>query len=790
MYKTAGAKISLVVDARCLQDPAFAARGVGHHAAAVLAAGLARADIAGRFQFVALTEPKLPPLEPKYRALFEQISTTAYLPNAGPGRAVFFSPSPMTHSPMPIARLLLQPDTLCAAVVLDFIPQDLPGQYLDNPTARLAYTTALAWLARYDLFLPISAFTDRRLREILGIDTGQSRVTGVAVRGSLLPPNGSAPTPWSGRRQEIVVAGGDDPRKNIEVALAAHATSALLSTGVRMVVVGGYSEARQAKLRRQFNSLGGQDGLLDFAPYLDDIQLRELYARARLAIVPSRIEGFSVPIIEASANGCPILAADCAAHAELLVDPMDRFAPDDADQLRQLAEPIIFYAAAHAAAQARQDGLWRRFVPGAVAARVWEPLLQRLEIPKPTGLASSLPTPAVMRGARPRLAFLSPMPPDLSGCADYSAATLAALQLRADITLFTETINPVVPAGLAIAGRVDETAHLDARRFDAVVSVIGNSHFHLREFELLLRYGGACIAHDARMVNFYAVLLGENRARQVASAELGRPVEAAEIHSWLTDQRRLKALFLGEIAEVSRPMVVHSPVTAREVRARHGVDCALLPYVPYRVPVEQELTPSGRVAARARLGVADKEVIMATFGTVLPDRAPEELIWATAFLRAWGFPVRLVFVGTASAPLAQHLASIARLHANLPEEGILLADQPVPEPRYRDWLAAADVGVQLRTYQLGGLSAGLLDCMAAALPTVATAHLAEAILAPAFVRAVPDAISAVLLAEAVADIIDSGSHLRRPLDLRRALLAERNFNVYATGLLASLGMES
>jgi glycosyltransferase involved in cell wall biosynthesis len=689
---------------------------------------------------------------------------------------------------MPVARLLLQPGTFRAAVVPDFIPHDLPEQYLHDATAHLAYITALAWLPRYDLFLPISAYSDRRLREILGIDTGQSRVTGVAVRSSLLPSNGSAATPWSGRRPEIVVAGGDDARKNIEVVLAAHATSALRSAGVGMVVFGGYSEDSKARLRRQYSTLGGQDGLLEFAPHMDDAELRELYARARLTIVPSRIEGFSVPIVEASANGCPVVAADCAAHSELLPDPADRFPPNDADRLRQLAERIIFDAEAHAATQARQDGLWRRFTPDAVAARVWEPLLQRLEVPKPMGPASSFPAPAVVRRARPRLAFLSPMPPDPSGCAEYSGATLAALQLQAEVTLFTETVNPVAPAGLAVAGRVDETAHLDARRFDAVVSVIGNSHFHLREFELLLRYGGACIAHDARMVNFYAVLLGQDRARQVASTELGRPVEAAEIDSWLSDHRRLEALFLGEIAAASRPMVVHSPVTVREVNARHGVDCALLPYVPYRVLIEHELTPSGRAAARTRLGVADKEVILATFGSVLPDRAPEELIWATAFLRAWGFPVRLVFVGLAPPALAQHLASIARLHATLPEEAILLADQPLPEDTYRDWLAAADVGVQLRNYQLGGLSGALLDCMAAGLPTVATAHLAEAILAPAFVRTVPDAISAVLLAETVAEIIDSGMHLVRPLDARRALLAERNFDIYATGLLAALGI--
>jgi hypothetical protein len=83
---SARARISLIVDARCLQDPDFATRGIGHHAATLLAAGCARADVASRFQFVAFTDPKLPPLESKYRVFFDEIRETAYLPNAGPER--------------------------------------------------------------------------------------------------------------------------------------------------------------------------------------------------------------------------------------------------------------------------------------------------------------------------------------------------------------------------------------------------------------------------------------------------------------------------------------------------------------------------------------------------------------------------------------------------------------------------------------------------------------------------------------------------------------------------------
>ena len=120
-------------------------------------------------------------------------------------------------------------------------------------------------------------------------------------------------------------------------------------------------------------------------------------------------------------------------------------------------------------------------------------------------------------------------------------------------------------------------------------------------------------------------------------------------------------------------------------------------------------------------------------------------------------------------------------------------ETPALRAAFLDQACAGDALLRSRLEALvdaHALSGALLDCKAAGLPTVATAHLAEAILAPAFVRTVSDAISAVLLAETVAEIVDSGSHLLRPLDAPRELLAERNFDVYATGLLAAVGIGS
>ncbi len=78
--------------------------------------------------------------------------------------------------------------------------------------------------------------------------------------------------------------------------------------------------------------------------------------------------------------------------------------------------------------------------------------------------------------------------------------------------------------------------------------------------------------------------------------------------------------------------------------------------------------------------------------------------------------------------------------------------------------------------------------MSAALPTVANQHLANAVEAPDFVKRVPDAISAVLVAEAIASFVEGGLHSNRPIAERNAMMAHRNFDSYAERMLTVLGV--
>ena len=230
-------KRTVVVDLRCLQDPNYAGRGVGRHALALLRHAPAHLRLVG------LTDPGLPTLLPEAQDRVEVVSTNAYAAGfAGTqlsAPACFIMMSPMTHDPLFVARLLSNPTMLRAAVVYDFIPRRHPERYLPGPAERLSYATALRWLARCDVFLPISRSTAHDLHELLGILDRAITVTGVGLDPAF---EGAA---RDLKPRHLLVVGGGDPRKNPEVVIRAHARSRVMQkgAGIPLVVAGNYSES-------------------------------------------------------------------------------------------------------------------------------------------------------------------------------------------------------------------------------------------------------------------------------------------------------------------------------------------------------------------------------------------------------------------------------------------------------------------------------------------------------------------------------------------------------------------
>ncbi len=765
----------MVLDLRALQDPNYARRGIGRHTLALLQ------NAPENVRMVGLIDPDLPDPIAEAAELVSETHQNAYAALHALGsksrHAPYVALSPMTHDPLFGARFLADQHRLRMAVVYDFIPRRWPERYLPGPAEKLSYATQLRWLTRCDLFAPISQSAGDDLRELLSVSRRSVAVTGAPLD----PLFESARFLGQTKRRHLLVVGGGDPRKNPDVVVQAHAASRILQNArIPLIIAGQYPPQALDHFRAIAARNGGQTDLVQVPGGVSENELVTFYSEAIAVVCPSYDEGFDLPIVEGMAAGIPVIASDIPVHRELIPDAELRFAPADAAMLVPLLERALTDITWCSEIVERQASIWPRFRAVEVGRRFWDHLVMHWNVA----------APAVARSARPRVAMLTPLTPDVSGVADYSTATCVELQELVDLTVFTETVGPTPVAGTKVKPFSALPALVD--NFDAVVNVIGNSHFHLKTFEALTRYGGAAIAHDARLLSFYRICLGRDRAISAASREAGRPVDETEIHRWMHDEHLAEALFLDETFAAASPMIVHSQITANLLASRFGRSPVHIPFSIYRAWSPAELTPIARSQARHRAGIAPDEIALVTLGAVHETKAPEECVWALDMLRSWGIPARLHLVGMATPPAyaAYFRAMVESLGLG---DHVRLADAFVPDAVYRDALLGADVAIQLRTYANGGLSGALLDCAAAGVPTVCNQSLADAVGTPdAYVRAIPDELSSVLLANAVADLLEdqrSDGAAEHREAARLAFSIERSMASYAVALCHAVGVE-
>ena len=110
-----------------------------------------------------------------------------------------------------------------------------------------------------------------------------------------------------------LVLGKNEPYKGHRFALEAFAREA--RPGELLVLV--QRTRRGAGLERLAQSLGIADRLR-WLPAVGELDLVALLQAARALLQPSLVEGFGIPVLEAMACGCPVIASDTPALAEVV----------------------------------------------------------------------------------------------------------------------------------------------------------------------------------------------------------------------------------------------------------------------------------------------------------------------------------------------------------------------------------------------------------------------------------------------------------------------------------------
>jgi alpha-1,3-rhamnosyl/mannosyltransferase len=131
-----------------------------------------------------------------------------------------------------------------------------------------------------------------------------------------------------------------EPRKKIAELMAAWRR---LPAAVRQnypLVLAGAAGWRNEQLHKEIVT-AESEGWLKNLGFVDDTQLPQLYAGARLFIYPSIYEGFGLPPIEAMASGTPVIVSNRSSLPEVCGDAARYIEPDDADAFRSAIEESL-----------------------------------------------------------------------------------------------------------------------------------------------------------------------------------------------------------------------------------------------------------------------------------------------------------------------------------------------------------------------------------------------------------------------------------------------------------------
>jgi glycosyltransferase involved in cell wall biosynthesis len=147
--------------------------------------------------------------------------------------------------------------------------------------------------------------------------------------------------------------------------------------GLRLVIAGGATYASEYLKRLQGSA--GPDVL--FLGWVDQPALADLYANCALFVLPSRVEGLSVSLLEAMSYGAPILASDIGPNAEALGDTGWLFRDgDQADLTLKLSNLLASAASLPSGGLRSKERALEHFSWPAVVARlesVYDSLFER-----------------------------------------------------------------------------------------------------------------------------------------------------------------------------------------------------------------------------------------------------------------------------------------------------------------------------------------------------------------------------------------------------------------------------
>jgi glycosyltransferase involved in cell wall biosynthesis len=327
------------VDATCWHNR----RGYGRHARALLRS-LVSLDRGSRYTFFVDSEESLErfPEESEVRLLPTSVPTAVAASAAGrrslydlwrvsralsdPRFDLLLFPTIYSYTPVFTAARKL-------VMIHDVIAETYPRLTLPRTAARMFWKTKTAvGRMQADAIVTVSEYSRRRILERFRLAPGRVFTVGEASDPAFRVLDNPRPSRLLGSLGSLGIhpgarivsyLGGFNPHKNLESLVAAFAalSGEPRFSDVVLVMAGDYKDevfhSYFGAISSQVERLG-MGGRVVFTGYLPDEELVLLLNLSQMLVLPSLMEGFGLPAIEAAACGCPVVASLESPLPELL----------------------------------------------------------------------------------------------------------------------------------------------------------------------------------------------------------------------------------------------------------------------------------------------------------------------------------------------------------------------------------------------------------------------------------------------------------------------------------------
>jgi glycosyltransferase involved in cell wall biosynthesis len=243
------------------------------------------------------------------------------------------------HSPANTGPAIV-PGVASVVSVLDLIWLHRPAEWEASPRVHRTMRRRVANAVRHaDRIFAISAAAAQDISATLGVPRARVEVTPLGLRPPEAHPGntqGVRAQLGLGDARVVLCVAQKRPYKNLHSlirALPALAPDVLL-------VLPGSSTPYERELRALADELGVSERVR-FPDWLSAEQLEGLYALSSVFVLPSLIEGFGLPVLEAMLRGVPVACSGASSLPEVAGDAALLFDPTDQDAVTAAIRRVL-----------------------------------------------------------------------------------------------------------------------------------------------------------------------------------------------------------------------------------------------------------------------------------------------------------------------------------------------------------------------------------------------------------------------------------------------------------------